>query len=81
MYVEKWCRRWVPEALDVLVTPTLTVLLSGLVTLFGLMFLAGEASHAIGTFATWLLATGGAFAGLVLGGLFLPWSCSACTRP
>ncbi|MEU9145296.1 PTS transporter subunit EIIC [Streptomyces sp. NPDC048349] len=72
VYVEKWCRRWVPEALDVLVTPTLTVLVSGLVTLFGLMFLAGEASAAIGTFATRLLATGGAFAGLVLGGLFLP---------
>ncbi|MGW2038404.1 PTS transporter subunit EIIC [Streptomyces virginiae] len=72
VYVEKRCRRLVPEALDVLVTPTLTVLISGLVTLFGLMFLAGEASAAIGTFADRLLSTGGAFAGLVLGGLFLP---------
>ncbi|MFD3547961.1 PTS transporter subunit EIIC [Streptomyces sp. NPDC058655] len=72
VHVEKWCRRWVPETLDVLVTPTLTVLVTGLVTLFGLMFLAGGASTAIGTFANWLLATGGAFAGLVLGGLFLP---------
>ncbi|MFJ9766551.1 PTS transporter subunit EIIC [Streptomyces erythrochromogenes] len=72
VYVEKRCRRLVPEALDVLVTPTLTVLVSGLVTLFGLMFLAGEASAAIGTFADSLLSTGGAFAGLVLGGLFLP---------
>ncbi|KJY16701.1 MULTISPECIES: PTS transporter subunit EIIC [unclassified Streptomyces] len=72
VYVEKRCRRLVPEALDVLVTPTLTVLISGLVTLFGLMFLAGEASAAIGTFAGRLLSTGGAFAGLVLGGLFLP---------
>lgn len=71
--VEKWCRKRVPEALDVLVTPTLTVLVSGLVTLFGLMFLAGSVSTAIGTSATWLLANGGAFAGLVLGGLFLPW--------
>ncbi|MFJ5808862.1 PTS transporter subunit EIIC [Streptomyces sp. NPDC093093] len=70
--VEKWCRKWVPEALDVLVTPTLTVLVAGLVTLFGLMFLAGEVSTAIGSFANWLLANGGAFAGLVLGGLFLP---------
>ncbi|MFD4738529.1 PTS transporter subunit EIIC [Streptomyces virginiae] len=72
VYVEKWCRSWVPEALDVLITPTLTVLISGLVTLFGLMYLAGEASSAIGTFANRLLAGGGAFAGLVLGGLFLP---------
>ena len=40
VHVEKWCRRRVPEALDVLVTPTLTVLVSGLVTLFGLMYVA-----------------------------------------
>ncbi|MFD5192674.1 PTS transporter subunit EIIC [Streptomyces sp. NPDC058357] len=72
VYVEKWCRRWVPEALDVLVTPTLTVLLSGLVTIFGLMYVAGEISTAIGTFADWLLSNGGAGAGFVLGGLFLP---------
>ncbi|MFF9913786.1 PTS transporter subunit EIIC [Streptomyces sp. NPDC013457] len=72
VYVEKWCRRRVPEALDVLVTPTLTVLVSGLVTIFGLMFVAGEISTAIGDFANWLLAHAGAGAGLVLGGLFLP---------
>ncbi|MFE2035497.1 PTS transporter subunit EIIC [Streptomyces scopuliridis] len=72
VYVEKWCRRWVPEALDVLVTPTLTVIVSGLVTLYGLMYVAGEVSTAIGDFANWLLANGGAGAGFVLGGLFLP---------
>ncbi|KPI04742.1 Protein-N(pi)-phosphohistidine--sugar phosphotransferase [Actinobacteria bacterium OV450] len=72
VHVEKLCRRWVPESLDALVTPTLTVLASGLVTIFGLMFLAGAVADAIGSFATWLLATGGAFAGLILGGLFLP---------
>ncbi|BCK69262.1 hypothetical protein Srufu_032150 [Streptomyces libani subsp. rufus] len=70
--VEKRCRKAVPEALDVLVTPTVTVLVTGLVTLFGLMFVAGEVATAIGTGANWLLAHGGAFAGLVLGGLFLP---------
>ncbi|WP_327355259.1 PTS transporter subunit EIIC [Streptomyces sp. NBC_01304] len=71
-YVEKWCRKWVPEAVDVLVTPTLTVLISGLVTIFGLMFLAGEVSTGIGTAANWLLDNTGAFAGLVLGAFFLP---------
>ncbi|MFI7103378.1 PTS transporter subunit EIIC [Streptomyces sp. NPDC050161] len=70
--VEKWCRKAVPEALDVLLTPTLTILVTGLVTLFGLMYAAGEVSTAIGTLANWLLAHGGAFAGFVLGGLFLP---------
>lgn len=71
-YVEKWCRRWVPPTLDVLITPTLTVLLTGLVTLYALMYAAGELSAAIGTAAAWLLSTTGAFAGLVLGALFLP---------
>ncbi|MFD5819985.1 PTS transporter subunit EIIC [Streptomyces sp. NPDC127038] len=71
-YVEKWCRRWVPPTLDVLVTPALTVLLTGLVTLYALMYAAGELSAAIGTAAAWLLSTTGAFAGLVLGALFLP---------
>ncbi|MFG2194619.1 PTS transporter subunit EIIC [Streptomyces sp. NPDC048639] len=70
--VEKWCRRRVPEGVDVLLTPTLTVLVSGLATLFVLMFLAGEVSTAIGDFANGLLSTGGAVAGFVLGGLFLP---------
>ncbi|RZB18124.1 PTS sugar transporter subunit IIC [Streptomyces sp. F001] len=71
-YVEKWCRRRVPPALDVLLTPTLTVLIAGLATLYGLMYVAGEISTAIGTAANWLLTTTGAFAGLILGGLFLP---------
>lgn len=71
-YMEKWCRTWVPGTLDVLVTPTLTVLVPGLVTLYVLMYAAGAAATAIGTAATWLLSTTGAFAGLVLGGLFLP---------
>ncbi|MGH3325458.1 MAG: PTS transporter subunit EIIC [Streptomyces sp.] len=72
VYVEKWCRRWVPVAVDVLVTPTLTVLVSGLVTLFGLMYVCGLLSTGIGHFANWLLLHGGAGAGFVLGGLFLP---------
>ncbi|MFB7505382.1 PTS transporter subunit EIIC, partial [Streptomyces broussonetiae] len=35
--VEKWVRGRVPGALDVLLTPTVTVLVPGLVTLYGLM--------------------------------------------
>lgn len=72
VYVEKWCRRRVPESLDVLVTPTATVLVSGLVTLFGLMYVCGELSTGIGHAANWLLQHGGAAAGFLLGGLFLP---------
>ncbi|MFD7686908.1 PTS transporter subunit EIIC [Streptomyces sp. NPDC059781] len=72
VHVEKWCRRRVPEAVDVLVTPTVTVLVAGLATLFGLMFLAGEVSTWIGDAADRLLSHGGAGAGFLLGGLFLP---------
>lgn len=71
-WVERCCRARVPAALDVLVTPTLTLLVTGLVTLFGLMFVAGHVATEVGTAATWLMVRGGAFAGLLLGGLFLP---------
>ncbi len=70
--VEKWCRARLPGTLDVLLTPTLTVLVPGLATLYVLMSTAGAVATAIGTAATWLLGTAGALAGLVLGGLFLP---------
>ncbi|MEU4969790.1 PTS transporter subunit EIIC [Streptomyces smyrnaeus] len=72
VYVEKACRRLVPSAVDVLVTPTVTVLVAGLVTLFGLMYVCGEIATGIGHLADWLLQHGGAAAGFVLGGLFLP---------
>ncbi|MEU3515328.1 PTS transporter subunit EIIC [Streptomyces sp. NPDC006654] len=71
-YVERWCRGRVPAALDVLLTPTVTVLTAGLATLYGLMYVAGVVSAAIGTAANWLLTTTGPLAGLILGGLFLP---------
>ncbi|MBC2904557.1 PTS transporter subunit EIIC, partial [Streptomyces cupreus] len=71
-YVEKWSRRRVPGTVEVLVTPTLTVLIAGLATLYGLMYAAGEISTAIGAGADWLLSTTGVVAGFVLGGLFLP---------
>ncbi|MEV8045797.1 PTS transporter subunit EIIC [Streptomyces griseoluteus] len=70
--IEKWCRGRLPGALDVLLTPTITVLVAGLATLYGLMYAAGAVATAIGTGANWLLTTTGAFAGLILGGLFLP---------
>ena len=71
-YVERWARRWAPDVLALFIVPTLTVLITGLVTLFLLMPAAGWVSVQIGIGATWLLTTAGAFAGFVLGGLFLP---------
>ncbi|MFK0140474.1 PTS transporter subunit EIIC [Streptomyces murinus] len=70
--VERFCRGRVPETLDVLLTPTVTVLVPGLLTLYGLMYAAGTVATAIGAAANGLLTTAGAPAGLLLGGLFLP---------
>ncbi|WP_017557163.1 PTS transporter subunit EIIC [Nocardiopsis baichengensis] len=70
--VERRVRRHMPGTLDVLLTPTIAVLVAGLATVFGLMLAAGALSEAIGAGANWLLGQAGAAAGLVLGGLFLP---------
>lgn len=71
-YVERFMRRVTPDVIALIVVPTVTVLVAGSVTLGILMSVAGVVSVAIGTAATWLLAHGGAFAGFILGGLFLP---------
>lgn len=71
-YVERFMRRVTPDVIALIVVPTVTVLVAGSITLGVLMSVAGVVSVAIGTAATWLLANGGAFAGFVLGGLFLP---------
>ncbi len=71
-WIERLMRGRVPDAIDMLVTPTVALLVSGLITIFFLMFICGEISTAIGEFANWLLQTSGVLAGFVLGGLFLP---------
>ena len=71
-YIERWARKWSPDVLALFIVPTLTVLITGLATLFLLMPAAGWVSIQIGLGATWLLTTAGVYAGFVLGGLFLP---------
>ncbi|WIB78776.1 PTS transporter subunit EIIC [Curtobacterium sp. MCPF17_002] len=70
--VERFMRRHTPDVIALIVVPTVTVLVAGSITLGILMSVAGVVSVAIGTAATWLLANGGASAGFVLGGFFLP---------
>ena len=70
--IERWARKWAPDVLALFIVPTLTVLITGVATLFVLMPAAGWVSVQIGVAATWLLTTTGIFAGFVLGGLFLP---------
>lgn len=71
-YVERWARRWAPDVLALIIVPTVTILISGLATLFFLMPIAGRLSVFIGEGATWLLANAGMGAGFILGGAFLP---------
>lgn len=71
-WIERSLRGKIPDAIDILVTPTVALLVSGLATIYIFMYFAGEISTAIGDFANWLLETSGLLAGFVLGGLFLP---------
>ncbi|MGF7050267.1 PTS system sucrose-specific IIC component [Paenibacillus sp. DS2015] len=70
--VEKFLRKRVPTAIDIIVTPTLSLLLVGLVTVFLLMPVSGIISQGIGDITIWLLAHGGPLAGFLLATLFLP---------
>lgn len=70
--VEKQLRKVIPNSIDIIVTPTITLLVVGLTTIFLIMPLAGFVSANLVGFMTWTLGVGGAFAGFVLGSLFLP---------
>jgi len=70
--VEKFLRRFIPDALDMILTPLIAVLVVGLVTIFLIMPIAGAISSALVGFINWIINIGGAVAGFVLGGLFLP---------
>lgn len=70
--VEKWLRKFIPNAIDIIVTPTITLLVIGIFTIFIVMPIAGVISSSLVDAITWVLNVGGAFAGFVLGALFLP---------
>ncbi|MGG1574300.1 PTS transporter subunit EIIC [Fictibacillus sp. NRS-1165] len=69
---EKRIRRFVPAAVDIIVTPTLALLATGIATLFVLQPVGGFISDLITKGLLNLLDIGGIFAGLVLAGTFLP---------
>lgn len=70
--VEKNLRKVVPNAIDIIVTPTISLLVVGLLTIFAIMPVAGLVSSSLVGAITWVLNVGGAFAGFVLGATFLP---------
>ncbi len=70
--VEKALRKVIPDSLDVIITPTVSLLVIGLSTIFFIMPLAGVISASLVGTITWVLNVGGAFSGFVLGLTFLP---------
>ena len=71
-YIERLMRGRIPDALDILVTPTVALLVSGLATIYVLMLVAGWIATGIAGGAAWLMSASGLVAGFVLGSLFLP---------
>ncbi len=70
--VEKRVRRYVPQSLDLFITPTVALLITGIVTYVLFMPLGGFVSDVITKGLTSLLDMGGVVAGFVLGATFLP---------
>ncbi|KAA9233745.1 PTS transporter subunit EIIC [Aerococcus mictus] len=70
--VEKQLRKVVPDFLDIIVTPTLSLLAVGLITIFLIMPIAGWISAGLVGIVNWVLNVGGAFSGFILGAFFLP---------
>ncbi|MBO9131181.1 PTS transporter subunit EIIC [Bacillus sp. 165] len=70
--VEKRIRRVVPQSLDIIITPTITLLITGIVTYLVFMPIGGFISDGITKGLLSVLDMGGIFAGFVLGATFLP---------
>lgn len=70
--LEKNLRKIIPNAIDIIFTPTLVLLIIGVVTIFLIMPFAGLVSDGLVNGINWIIEVGGVFAGFVLGTLFLP---------
>ncbi|HIZ95627.1 MAG TPA: glucose PTS transporter subunit IIA [Candidatus Ligilactobacillus excrementavium] len=70
--IEKKMHQWIPDSIDIIITPMVSLLLIGLAEIFIIMPLAGFVSDGLVGGINWVLSVGGAFSGFVLGALFLP---------
>lgn len=70
--VEKRLRKFVPTAIDIIITPTLTLLVTGFATYYILQPIGGYLSDGIIGFFKFMISSGGLIAGFVLAGTFLP---------
>ena len=62
----------VPNAIDIIVTPTISLLIIGLLTIFFFMPIAGFISDGLVGVVNWVIGVGGIFSGFIIGAFFLP---------
>ncbi len=72
VWFEKQFRKFVPNAIDILLTPLLTILTVGMLTIVVVQPFAGFLSDGITAGILWLLKFGGPIVGAILAGFFLP---------
>lgn len=70
--VEKRLHKIVPNAIDIIVTPTIALLIEGLLTIFIFMPLAGFVSDSLVSVVNGIISIGGVFSGFIIGASFLP---------
>ncbi|HCY6239192.1 TPA: PTS transporter subunit EIIC [Staphylococcus aureus] len=70
--VEKRLHKIVPNAIDIIVTPTIALLIVGLLTIFIFMPLAGLVSDSLVSVVNGIISIGGVFSGFIIGASFLP---------
>ncbi|MGK9430621.1 PTS transporter subunit EIIC [Bacillus atrophaeus] len=71
-YTEQFVRRFIPQSLDIILTPTISLLLTGILTYVIFMPAGGFISDLITSGLLAILQVGGVFAGFILGAAFLP---------
>ncbi len=71
-WVEKKLRKVLPDVLELILNPLLTILISGFVAVIVLQPIGGFIADGIGSIVTGVIEKGGPLTGALLGGTFLP---------
>ncbi|WP_068618450.1 PTS transporter subunit EIIC [Paenibacillus tuaregi] len=70
-WIEKRLHKVIPNSIDLIVTSFLSIIITGLITIFLIMPFAGFVAGNLLIAVNWILSVGGAFAGFILGGIWL----------
>ncbi|WP_430603876.1 PTS system IIBC component [Enterococcus sp. DIV0724b] len=70
--IEKQLHKVIPDSIDIIITPTVSLLVIGLITIFLIMPVAGFISNSLVGVINIVLEKGGMLAGFTLGATFLP---------